>query len=88
MTEKKEEKKEKKSMSDEAARRKRKTLKKQGKSGIVIKPQNEGKFTAWAKAHGFSSAQAAASHVLAHKEKYSAAVIKMANFAHNSKKFK
>jgi hypothetical protein len=80
--------KKKKPMSDAAAKAKRKRLKKQGKSGIVIKPQNEGKFTAWAKRHGFKSVSAAASAVLANKGKYSAAVVKMANFARNAKKFK
>ena len=34
-------------MTNKQARAKRKRLKKQGKSGIVIKPQNKGKFTRW-----------------------------------------
>ncbi len=53
------------------------------KGGIHIKPENKGKFTAWAKSHGMG-VQEAASHVLAAKEgKYSPAVRKMANFARN-----
>ena len=47
-----------KPMSDKAARAKRKREKAKGKSGIVIKPQNEGKFTAWCKAHGFGGVNA------------------------------
>ena len=39
-------------MSSRTAAAKRKRKKRQGKSGIVIKPQNRGKFTAWAKRHG------------------------------------
>jgi len=50
---------------------------------IKIKPSHRGKFTAWAKAHGFSSVQAAASAVLANKSAYSPEVVKMANFARN-----
>ena len=57
------------------------------KPKIKIKKQNRGKFTAWAKRHGFGSVQAAARHVLANKSKYSASVIKMANFARNAKKW-
>lgn len=57
-------------------------------NGINIKPQNKGKFTAWAQSNGFSDVQAAASHVLANKSKYSPSVVKMANFAHNAKSFK
>lgn len=49
----------------------------------LIKPSHRGKFTAWAKAHGFSSVQVAASHVMANKAKYSSEVVKMANFARN-----
>lgn len=77
-----------KAMSDKTAKVKRKKEKAKGKSGIVIKPQNKGKFTAWAKAHGFKSVSAAASAVLANKEKYSPAVVKMASFAKSAKKFK
>lgn len=57
-------------------------------SPIHIKKANQGKFTDWAKTHGFSSAQAAASHVMANKAKYSAHVVEMANFARNATKFK
>ena len=44
-------------------------------------------FTDWARQHGMSVSEAA-SHVLANKSKYSAHVVKMANFARNAKKFK
>lgn len=70
----------KKTMSDEEARRKRKALKKKGKSGIVIKPQNKGKFTAWKKRTGKSTSEALKSS--------SAKVRKMANFARNAAKWK
>jgi hypothetical protein len=58
------------------------------KSGIKIKKENRGKFTAWAKRHGFSSVQAAARHVLANKDKYSTSVVQQANFARNAAKWK
>ena len=54
---------------------------------INIKPSHEGMFTDWARQHGMSVSEAA-SHVLANKSKYSAHVVKMANFARNAKKFK
>lgn len=57
------------------------------KSKIRIKPKNRGKFTRWAKRHGFRSVQSAASHVMANKGKYGPGVVKMANFARNSKKW-
>lgn len=59
------------------------------KSGgkIHIKPSKRGTFTAAAKKHG-KSVQAFASQVLAHKENYSPAMIKKANFARNARKFK
>lgn len=57
------------------------------KGGIYIKPENKGKFTAWAKSHGMS-VQEAASHVMANKEKYSSTIVKRANFAKNASKFK
>lgn len=57
------------------------------KGGIYIKPENKGKFTAWADAHGMS-VQEAASHVMANKEKYSSTTVKRANFAKNASKFK
>jgi hypothetical protein len=50
--------------------------------GIHIKPENKGKFTAWAKSHGMG-VQEAASHVMANKDKYSSTIIKRANFARN-----
>lgn len=54
---------------------------------IHIKKSHEGKFTDWAKAHGFSSVQAAAAHVMANKGQYSPEVVKMANFAKNAAGF-
>ena len=55
----------------------------QAKSGIEIKPENEGKFTAWAKARGMS-VQEAASKVMSNKDEYPPSVVKMANFAKNA----
>ncbi len=55
--------------------------------GIHIKPENKGKFTAWAKSHGMG-VQEAASHVMANKGKYSSTIVKRANFAKNAAKFK
>jgi hypothetical protein len=55
--------------------------------GIHIKPENVGKFTAWAKRHNMS-VQEAASHIMANKEKYSSTLVKRANFAKNATKFK
>ena len=52
------------------------------KSGIEIKPENRGKFTAWAKERGMSVA-AAAKMVMANPDKYSKGVVAMANFARN-----
>ncbi len=52
------------------------------KSGIEIKPENRGKFTAWAKEKGMS-VSAAANKVMANTDKYSPGVVKMANFAKN-----
>lgn len=49
----------------------------------LIKPSHRGKFTAWAKTHGFNSVQEAAAHVMANKDKYSHEVVEMANFARN-----
>jgi Zn-dependent oligopeptidase len=57
------------------------------KSGIHIKPQNKGKFTAKAKRAGMS-VQAYASKVLKPSSGVSAATKKQAQFAKNSKKFK
>ena len=51
--------------------------------GIHIKPENRGKFTAWAKARGMD-VQQAASHIMANKENYSPTIIKRANFAKNA----
>lgn len=50
---------------------------------IRLNPKHKGKFTAWAKAHGFSSVHAAAVHVMANKDKYPKHVVQMANFAKN-----
>lgn len=52
------------------------------KSGIEIKPENKGKFTAWAKERGMS-VSAAANKVMANTDEYSPGVVKMANFARN-----
>ena len=52
------------------------------KSGIEIKPENKGKFTAWAKERGMS-VSAAAKKVMANPDGYSPGVVKMANFAKN-----
>lgn len=49
---------------------------------IHIKPENRGKFTAWAQSHGMG-VQEAASKVMANKDEYSTGVVKMANFARN-----
>lgn len=48
-----------------------------------IKPENKGKFTAWAKKNGFKDACSAASSVMSNKKKYSEEVVKMANYANN-----
>ena len=48
-----------------------------------IKPENKGKFTAWAKKNGFKDACSAASAVMKSKDKYSDEVVKMANYAKN-----
>jgi hypothetical protein len=50
--------------------------------GIHIKPENKGKFTAYAKSHG-KGVQEMASAVLANKENYSPTIVKRANFARN-----
>lgn len=76
-----------KKMSNKAAAAKRKRLKKQGKSGIVIKTQNRGKLTRWAKARGWTVSQAIA-RVNAAPGKFSPAVRKMVNFAKNARKWK
>jgi len=52
------------------------------KSGIEIKPENRGKFTAWAKERNMS-VPAAANMVMANPDKYSKGVVAMANFAKN-----
>ena len=54
---------------------------------IHIKKENKGKFTESAKQHGMG-VQQFASHVLANKDKYSPKLVKRANFARNSKKWK
>ena len=53
------------------------------KSGIEIKPENEGKFTRWAQARGMS-VQEAANKVMSNTDDYPPAVVKMANFAKNA----
>lgn len=54
---------------------------------IHIKPSHRGLFTRKAKAHG-EGIQEFASQVMAHKENYSPATVKQANFARNATKFK
>ena len=54
---------------------------------IHIAPSKRGTFTAAASKHG-KSVQAFASQVLAHKENYSPAMVKKANFARNASKWK
>lgn len=56
-------------------------------SDIHIKPSKRGTFTAAAKKRG-KSVQGFASQVLAHKENYSPAMVKKANFAKNASKWK
>jgi hypothetical protein len=55
--------------------------------GIYINPDNKGKFTSWAKKRGMS-VQEAARKVMANKNKYTADVVKMANFARNAATWK
>ena len=57
------------------------------KSGIEIKPENKGKFTAWAKARGMSVKEAY-TKVMANTDAYPPAIVKMANFAKNAAGFK
>ena len=57
------------------------------KGGIHIKKKNRGKFTESAKRAGMG-VQEYARHILANKDKYSSTLVKRANFARNSKKFK
>ena len=54
---------------------------------IHIKKENRGKFTRSAKEHNMG-VQEFATHVLNNKDKYSPTLVKRANFAKNSKKFK
>jgi len=51
--------------------------------GIHIKPENKGKFTAYAKSHG-KGVQEMAAHIMANKEDYSPTIVKRANFAKNA----
>lgn len=57
-----------------------------GKSGIHIKPENRGKFTASANRAGMG-VQEFAGKVLANKENYSSTLVKRANFARNAAKW-
>lgn len=59
----------------------------EAKSGIHIKESKKGTFTAAAKKRG-KGVQEFASQVLAHKENYSSAMVKKANFARNAAKWK
>jgi uncharacterized membrane protein (UPF0127 family) len=52
------------------------------RGGIYIKPENKGKFTAWAKKRNLTVKQAA-NKVMSNKEEYPTSVVKMANFAKN-----
>lgn len=52
------------------------------KGGSMIKPENRGKFTAWAKRHNMSVAEAT-SHVLANEDRYPESTRKMAQFSRN-----
>ncbi len=54
---------------------------------INIKPENKGKFTAYAKSHG-KGVQEMARQIMANKEDYSSTIVKRANFARNAAKFK
>jgi len=53
------------------------------KSGIEIKPENRGKFTAWAKKRGMTVSEAA-NKVMSNKDRYTTDIVKMANFAKNA----
>ena len=57
-----------------------------GESGIHIRPENRGKFTASAKRAG-KGVQEYARHILANKEDYSTTQIRRANFARNAAKW-
>lgn len=52
-------------------------------SGIHIKPENRGKFTAWASSRGMG-VQEAANKVMANTDEYPTSVVRMANFAKNA----
>lgn len=54
-----------------------------GGGKISIKPENRGKFTAWAENHNMG-VQQAASHIMANKGSYSPTLVKRANFARNA----
>lgn len=54
---------------------------------IMIKKSHQGRFTAFARAHGVP-VQTMASRVLANKGNYSAARVKQAVFAKNAKSFR
>jgi hypothetical protein len=70
-----------KTMSLTAARRKRKTARKRGKSGIVIR--KPGSFTAWCKRQGFSGVTSEC--IAKGLKSKNAAIRKKANFARNSR---
>lgn len=53
-----------------------------------IKKREQGTFTDWSKDHGFTSPEAAARHVMANPTKYPPSIVKKANFAKNSAKWK
>lgn len=71
---------------DKSVRAKRKRLKKQGKSGIVIKKSKEGGFTAWCKAQGFDGVTAEC--IAKGKASKDARIRRKATFAANARKFK
>jgi len=49
----------------------------------MVKKDDQGKFTSWAKRNGFKDACSAASAVMKNTDKYSKSVVKMANYANN-----
>ncbi len=49
----------------------------------AIKEKNQGKFTKWAMNNGFKDACSAAAAVIKSPKKYSATIVKQANYANN-----
>jgi len=69
------------------ARTIRRRLKRQGKSGIYIKPSKRGSFTAWCKRRGYGGVVNSRC-IAAGKASGNAAIRKKATFAANARKFK